>query len=142
MTGFLLDTNILAELRKRDRCDAGVRTWFDAADDDHLHLSVLVLGEVRRGVELLRRRDPAAASQLDAWVHRIKSQFSARTLGINADICEIWGTLGLQQPVPPIDGLLAATALCHDLVLVTRNVADLERTGARLLNPFNAPAGG
>lgn len=137
MTGFLLDTNILAELRKHDRCNLGVQSWFDTVDDGSLFLSVLVIGEVRRGVELLRRRDPTAAGQLDAWLHRIKAQFQPRIIGVDSDICELWGGLGLEQPVPPIDGLIAATALFHDLVLVTRNVSDVERTGVRLLNPFS-----
>ncbi|TVR16534.1 MAG: type II toxin-antitoxin system VapC family toxin [Planctomycetota bacterium] len=137
MTGYLLDTNILAELRKHDRCNPGVSNWFDTVDDGSVFLSVLVIGEVRRGVELLRRRDPAAAAQLDAWLHRIKAQFASRIIGIDSDICELWGGLGLQQPAPPIDGLLAATALFHDLVLVTRNVSDVQRIGVRLHNPFS-----
>ncbi len=136
VSGFLLDTNILAELRKREAGNAGVRQWFAEVADEHLYLSVLVIGEVRRGVELLRRRDPIAAAQLDAWLHRMKAQFGSRIVGIDSDICELWGSIGLQQPVPPIDGLLAATALFHDMVLVTRNVADIERTGVRYVNPF------
>lgn len=136
MTSFLLDTHILSELRKRERCNPGVQTWFQEVDDNSIFLSVLVIGEIRRGVELLRRRDQTAAGQLDAWLHRIKAQFSRRILGVDTDICELWGGLGLQQPIPPIDGPLAATALFHDLVLVTRNSADVERTGAQYLNPF------
>ncbi len=135
--GYLIDTNILAEIRKHERCNPGIRRWFTQVDDDSLYLSVLVLGEIRRGIELLRRRDSVAAGQLDAWLHRISAQFTHRILTIDRNICDIWGGLGLQQPVPPIDGLLAATALFHDLVLVTRNTNDIQRTGVHHLNPFS-----
>ena len=137
MSGYLLDTNVLAELRKRERGNAGVSAWFAAVDDDQLYLSVLVVGEIRRGVELLRRRDPAAAGQLDAWLLRLKANYASRILSVNSDISELWGSLGLQQPIPPIDGLLAATALFHGLTFVTRNVADIERSGVTYLNPFS-----
>lgn len=105
-------------------------------DDDELYLSVLVIGEIRRGIERLRKRDSRSAQHLESWLMRIKAQFGDRILAIGEEIGELWGELGLEQPVPPIDGLLAASALYHNMTLVTRNTDDVERTGVALLNPF------
>jgi predicted nucleic acid-binding protein len=137
VTGFLLDTNVISELRKGDKADRGVLDWFDRVDADELFLSVLVVGEIRRGIERIRRRDPISAQSLDGWLTRVRRDFGGRILGVDEDIAEIWGSLGLDQPVPPIDGLLAATALCHGLTLVTRNTKDLERTAVNIHNPFS-----
>lgn len=133
---WLLDTIVLSELRKGERGAPGVRRWLvDHADDLHF-TSVLVLGELRRGVELKRRRDPEAAAHLDAWVTRLELDFRPRILPINAAVAERWGHLNVPDPVPAVDGLIAATALVHDLVVVTRNVKDIARTGARVHDPF------
>ena len=136
MKGHLLDTNVVSELRKGDRCNKGVRDWFADTDSEAIYLSVLVIGELRRGVERIRRRDSMAAQRLEAWLKRLKSQYRHRILPVNEEIAELWGGLGLSQPVPPIDGLLAATALYHDLTLVTRNTDDVSRTPARVFDPF------
>lgn len=136
MTAFLLDTNVVSELRKGERADPGVLGWFEAVDSDELYLSVLVIGEIRRGIELIRRRDPSSAQSLEAWLARLRRQFAERILPVDDEVAQLWGTLGLEQPLPPIDGLLAATALCHGLVLVTRNEADVSRAPIRVLNPF------
>ncbi|MCB9744578.1 MAG: type II toxin-antitoxin system VapC family toxin [Alphaproteobacteria bacterium] len=135
---WLLDTNVLSELRKGERGAPAVRRWLaEHAHEEH-YLSVLVLGELRRGVELKRRKDPAAGAQLDAWVTRLELDFAARILPVDAAVADRWGHLNVPDPVPAVDGLIAATALVHDLVVVTRNVKDLARTGARVLNPFEA----
>ena len=110
--------------------------WFESVLDADIFLSVLVLGEVRRGIELCRRTDPQAAIALERWLKGLIQQYTARILPISLEIAERWGQLGLAQPLPSIDGLLAATALQHDLTLVTRNIADVERTGVQVLNPF------
>lgn len=136
MTGFLLDTNIVSELRKQDRMNSGLREWWDANQDSELWLSVLVLGELRRGVELLRRRDEAAQA-LDAWLDGLVRQFSDRLLTVDESVAEVWGRLGVPDPVPVVDGLLAATAAVHNLTLVTRHVADVEETGVSFVNPFS-----
>jgi hypothetical protein len=136
LTAFLLDTNVVSELRKGERADPGVLGWFEAVDSDELYLSVLVIGEIRRGIELIRRRDPSSAQSLEAWLARLRRQFAERILPVDDEVAQLWGTLGLEQPLPPIDGLLAATALCHGLVLVTRNEADVSRAPIRVLNPF------
>lgn len=137
MIGFLLDTNIISELRKQDRMNAGLREWWADSQDSQLWLSVLVLGELRRGVELLRRRDNDAAQALDDWLDGLVDQFADRLLPVDERVAEAWGRLGVPDPVPVVDGLLAATALVQDLTLVTRNVTDVERTGVSVLNPFS-----
>jgi len=132
---WLVDTNVLSELRKGDRANGGVRAWFAEARDDELFTSVLVLGEVRRGIESIRRRDRSAAIALEQWLARLATTFSDRVLPIDGQIADRWGVLNVPDPIPTVDGLLAATALVHDLVLVTRNTRDVERTGVRLLDP-------
>jgi toxin FitB len=136
VTGFLIDTNVISELGKGDRANSGVREWFADAPADDLYLSVLVIGELRRGVELIRRRDPAAAQRLEAWLRRVLKEYSDHVLPVTEAVAELWGGLSLDQPLPPIDGLLAATAIYHDMTLVTRNEHDVERAPVRVLNPF------
>lgn len=133
---WLLDTNILSELRKGARAAIEVRRWLKAHAEDEHYTSVLVLGEIRRGIELKRRRDPLAAANLDAWVTRLELEFDSRVLPVDAVVADRWGRLNVPDPVPVVDGLLAATALVHDLAVVTRNVKDIARTGARVVNPF------
>jgi hypothetical protein len=136
VTGYLLDTNILSEVRKRERCNPNVRRWFATLEDDAIFLSVLVIGEIRRGIELIRRRDEVASRALDRWLRGLERRFEERILPVTAEICDRWGRIGLDQPPPPIDGLLAATALHHGLTLVTRNVTHARRSGVEVLNPF------
>lgn len=132
---FLLDTNIFSELRKPVP-NEGVRRWIAEVEDDQLFLSVLVLGELRHGLALKRRKDPPAAAKLAAWVDQVETLHRSRILRIDRRVARLWAELGVPDPVPPIEGLLAATALLHDLTLVTRNTRDVARTGARVLNPF------
>ena len=139
--GFLIDTNVVSELRKGERADAGVRAWFDEHKADQLWLSVLVVGELRRGVELLRRRDERAGTRLSDWLDTVTHDFDDRVIPITIEVAERWALLNVPDPVPVVDGLLAATALERDLVLVTRNTADVERTGVAALNPFTGSDG-
>lgn len=136
---YLIDTNVLSEVRKGGRCDPEVARWWSGVGDDDLYLSVLVLGEIRKGVEILRRRDPVRASAIEAWLAEIGEAFSGRILPVDQPVAEAWGRLNVPDPVPVIDGLLAATAMIHNLILVTRNVSDIAGTGARFLDPFTAP---
>jgi predicted nucleic acid-binding protein len=133
---FLLDTNVVSEVRKGARADRRVVRWLDSVDDDELCLSVLVLGELRQGVERLRRRDAASAQRLDRWLDGLAGRYAGRILPIDEPVAQLWGRLNVPDPLPAVDGLMAATALVHDLTLVTRNTRDVARTGARLLNPF------
>ena len=136
MTGFLLDTNVVSELRKRERADANVLRWLDEHAESELWLSVLVVGELRRGVELIARRDKKTASKLRDWLDATVKDYADRILPITVEICERWALLAVPDPVPVVDGLLAATAIEHDLTLVTRNIADVDRTGVTVVNPF------
>jgi predicted nucleic acid-binding protein len=134
---FLLDTNVLSELRKRERCHPKVRDWFDQIPDENVYTSVLVMGEIRRGIESLRLRDPVTANHLGLWLGGLEQDFTNRILPVNAQIADVWGHLNASTPLPVIDSLLAATALVHGFILATRNVEDIRRTGVRWFNPFN-----
>ena len=140
--GFLIDTNVVSELRKGERADAGVRAWFDEHKADQLWLSVLVVGELRRGVELLRRWDERAGTRLSEWLDTVTHDFGDRIVPITIEVAERWAALNVPDPVPVVDGMLAATALERDLVLVTRNTADIERTGVAVVNPFTGSDAG
>ena len=133
---YLLDTNVLSELRKGARAHPLVREWFENTEDESIFTSVLVLGELRRGVESIRRRDPVAAAALDQWLARLVDQFAERIVVIDAATANRWGMLNVPDPLPTVDGLLAATALVHGMTLVTRNTRDVERAGVGTLNPF------
>jgi len=136
---WLVDTNVLSELRKGDRANAGIRAWFADAREDELFTSVLVLGEIRREIESIRRRDLPSAIALEQWLTRLATDFADRVLSVDARVADRWGSLNVPDPIPTVDGLLAATALVHDLVLVTRNLRDVDRTGARLCDPSATP---
>ena len=134
--GYLIDTNILSELQKGPRADPGVLRWYDSTNGEDLYLSVLVVGEIRQGIERLRRRDPEQAARLEQRIAAVQSVMADHVLPVSAAIAEGWGRNNVPDALPVIDGLLAATAMEHDLILVTRNVRDVERSGVRLLNPF------
>jgi toxin FitB len=137
---FLIDTNIISEIRKKARCDRHVAAWYASIDDGELYLSVLVTGEIRRGIELARPRDPAKANALERWLDEVDAAFADRILPIDRNVAEAWGRMNAERPIPVIDGLLAATAKVHGMTLVTRNAADVARLGATVLNPFQARA--
>ena len=135
---LLLDTNVLSELRKGARANAHLRGWFDGVSIDEIHLSVLVVGELRRGIELVRRRDTKQAAALERWLKRVTIDHAERILPVDEPVADVWGRLTARQPGSVIDTLMAATALVHGLVLVTRNVKDVAWTGVSFLNPFEA----
>jgi predicted nucleic acid-binding protein len=133
---YLLDTNVISELRKGDRADRSVVAWFGGLADEEIHLSVLTIGEVRRGIESVRRRDPDSAVALDSWLARLSEDHRDRILPVDRAISEEWGRMSVPDPLPVIDGLLAATAKVKGLTFATRNVADVERAGVEILDPF------
>ena len=134
---YLLDTNVISEIRKGRRCDPGVAEWFFQADEDDLYLSVLVLGEIRRGIEMARRRrDFQQADRLEDWLGEVLSRFPDRISLVDSEVADAWGRLSAVRPLPVIDGLLAATAKAYGLTLVTRNISDVQGLDLELLNPF------
>jgi predicted nucleic acid-binding protein len=139
---FLIDTNIISEVRKQSRCDRNVAAWYASIDDGELYLSVLVLGEIRKGIEIARRRDPAKATALEVWLNDVDAAFGERILPVDRMVSDEWGRMGARRPLPVIDGLLAATAKVHRMTLVTRNDVDIAGLGAEVLNPFKGRARG
>lgn len=133
---FLIDTNVISEWRKGARCDPHVTAWFASILDEQLYLSVLVLGEIRRGAEKLRSRDPGGATAVDRWLTEVERAFCGRILPVDSIVAGEWGRMSARRSVPVVDCLLAATAKANDLTLATRNVRDVEDLGARIVNPF------
>lgn len=136
---YLLDTNVISELRKGERADPKVKAWFAALADEEIFLSVLTIGEIRRGIESVRRRDPDSAAALDRWLTLVNEAHGDRVVPIDRAIAEEWGRMNVPDPLPVIDGLLAATARVLGLTLVTRNVGDVDRAEVELLDPFAGP---
>jgi toxin FitB len=135
---YLLDTNVISELRKGSRCNPGVAAWFASVYPEDVYLSVLTLGEIRKGIEGIRRRDQAAAEALDNWFHVLEASLADNLLPVDQAIAEEWGRFNVPDPLPMLDSLLAATASVHGMTLVTRNLKDVERTGVECLNPFSS----
>ena len=133
---YLVDTNVISELRKGRRCDPNVASWFAALSEDEIFLSVLVIGEIRRGVESIRRRDVKSAELLEAWLKELTVNHADRILTIDQTVAEEWGGLNVPDPLPVIDALLAATAKVHGLTLATRNIKDVARAGVACVDPF------
>jgi predicted nucleic acid-binding protein len=133
---YLLDSNVVSELRTRERADPRVREWFAGVDDPELFLSVLTLGEIRRGIESIHRRDKARALALNRWFHALVHDYEARILPVDQPVAEEWGRMNAVATLPAVDSLLAATARVHGLTVVTRNTKDVARAGVPCLNPF------
>lgn len=134
---YLVDTNVISEARKGARADAGVRAFFHDADPDALYLSVQTLGEIRRGLENVRRRgDALHAARLEAWLNMIMAEYADRILDFDLDCAQVWGRLISPRAEHLVDRQIAAIALIHDMTVVTRNTADFAGTGVGVLNPF------
>ena len=133
--GYLLDTCLISELR-RPACNPGVAAWMSSIEPDEAFLSVITLGEIRRGIELHRPKNAKAASTLERWLLGLESHYAEKVLPITPAVADRWGRLSPQRPLPVPDGLIAATALEHRLTVVTRNIADFQRSGVNTLNPF------
>jgi len=136
---YLLDTNVISEARK-PRGDDRVKRWISSVPVEDLFLSVLTLGEVRRGIGLLEGRDPVQAEVYEAWLATVLRDYADRIIPVDAETAEEWGSMNVPSPVPVVDGLMAATAKVRNMTFVTRNTSDVARTGARLLNPFDSSA--
>ncbi len=137
---YLIDTDVVSNVRKRDKADPGVTAFFRqaTAEDASLYLSAITVGELGRGVELIRQRgDRDQANTLDRWLKFVLAEYADNILSIDAEIAQVWGRLRVPRPESPLDKQIAATALIHDLTLVTRNVRHFESLGVRLINPFS-----
>jgi len=133
--GYLLDTNVISETRKT-RADPAVMAFLGAADPGGLFLSVLTLGELRKGVAARHRSDAVTADRLGAWVDGIETMFADRVLPVDAAVARLWGELSAGRILPVIDTLIAATAIVSGLTLVTRNIRDVEATGVPFVDPW------
>lgn len=132
---YLLDTNVISELRKREP-DPGVLDWYQDVPSAQLFLSVLTVGEIRLGIERMRRKDGAQADALQWWFRGLLGVYRDHIIDIDVETAQEWGRLNVPGPLPVVDGLLAASAKVRGWTLVTRDTADLARSGAVLLNPF------
>lgn len=133
---FLIDTNVISEFRKGARANPAVRAWFESHAAHAHYLSVLTLGEIRRGVDRVREKDLKKAAIFEKYLSEITVIFEERILGIGRDEVEIWGRMSSREKLPDVDGLIAATAMVNGLVVVTRNVRDFERSGVEVVNPW------
>jgi toxin FitB len=133
---YLLDTNVVSEARKRT-ANSNVQAWLASVAGGELYLSVLVIGEIRQGIERMRRHDSAQAAVYEASLSTLLRDYADRIVPVTAEVAEEWGRMNVPDPLPAIDGLLAATARVKGWTLVTRNTADLTRSGVALLNPFD-----
>src|SRR3974390_1804174 len=134
--GYLRETSIISEIRKGRRCDVNVARWYETIEDASLYLSVLVIGEIRKGIEKLRGKNATQAYMIEDWLDTVAKTFGERILPIDGAIANEWGRLTAIRPLPVIDGLLAATAKIHRMTLVTRNTADIVDLGVHIINPF------
>jgi toxin FitB len=135
---YLIDANVVSEVRKGSKCNPHVAAWFDPIDDESIYLSVIVLAEIRKGIEQARPKQPAKARALETWLCTLHRSFAERILPIDHAVADEWGRMSAKRSVPTVDALLAATAKVHGMTLATRNTADVADLGANVVNPFDA----
>ena len=136
---YLVDTDVISEARKGNQGNAGVRAFFSQVRKEgaELYLSAVTIGELRQGVERIRYRgDKSQAQRLEQWLLRVTSAYADRILPLDEETAQVWGRLRVPNPENPLDKQIAATALIHDLVVISRNVAPYAPIGVRVRNPF------
>ncbi len=136
---YLVDTNVISEARKRSKANKGVRNFFKHVikEKASLFISVVTIGELRRGIELIRHRgDTRQANQLEKWLKSLLDEYEDSILSIDETVAQLWGRLRVPHPENALDKQIAATALIYDLTVVSRNLKDFRKTGVRVLDPF------
>ena len=136
---YLVDTNVISEIRKKSKANSGVRAFFNRAaqQETRLYISVITVGELRRGVEMIRYRgDVRQADKLEKWLVTIINEYSENILDFTEAEAQVWGRLRVPNYENALDRQIAATALTNDLTVVSRNVDDFIGTGIKLINPF------
>jgi len=134
---YLIDTNVISELRKGSKCNLGVQRFFESIQSESIYISVLTLGEIRRGCENIRQRgDTLQASQLENWLEEITREYKNKILSFDDECAQVWGKLMSPHKSNPIDKQIAAIAVINQLAVVTRNVDDFRETGVQMINPF------
>jgi predicted nucleic acid-binding protein len=134
---FLLDTNVVSDLRRAARTHAALHRWFTLQPPETLYLSVITLGEIRQGIEQLRPRDARQAVSLGQWLDDLARRYSDRLLPIDSAVADEWGRLRAVRPLPVVDAFLGATARVHGLTLVTRKERNFRGLDVAVLNPIN-----
>jgi predicted nucleic acid-binding protein len=133
---YLIDTNIISEVRKGKKCDRYVTAWFESIADADVYLSVLVVGEIRKGIERARSNSPVQATALEQWLTEVVRSFAERILPIDQAVADEWGRMSAKRSLSTIDALLAATAKVNGMTLATHNISDVVKLGVRVLDPF------
>ena len=136
----LVDTNVLSELQRGRNAAPNVVAWFAQIPRDQVFTSVVVLGEIRRGIELLARRDKAQAAVFERWYAAMRDRFEDRVLVVDERVMTIWSRISVPNMLPAYDGLIAATALAHGMTVATRDMTDYRRAGIDAINPWSEPS--
>lgn len=134
---YLIDTNIISEVRKGPRCHPRVAAWYASLDDEDIYLGVLVLGEIRKAIERARPNNPSNARTLEEWLHTVINSFAERILPVDQSVADEWGRMSGKRATSTIGALLAATPKVHRMTLATRNVTDVADLVADVFNPFD-----
>ena len=133
---FLVDTNVVSELKRGKNAEPKVAAWFAAMPPERVFTSVIVLGEIRRGIELIAKRDRPQAAVLERWFASMRQRLGTRIIPVDEPVMMVWAQITVPDMLPAYDGLIAATALAHGLTVATRNTADYQRTGVGVIDPW------
>lgn len=136
---YLIDTNVISEIRKGEKANSGVRRFFNELETNKssAYISVITIGELRRGIDLIYHRgDQLQGEMLECWLEKIRKEYSHNILAVDPEVALLWGKMRVPNPQHALDKLIAATALINGLTVVTRNTKDFQQTGVQLLNPF------
>ena len=135
----LVDTNVFSELKRRRKAAAHVVAWFRQIPREELFTSVVVLGEILRGIELVARRDQRQAAELIRWYAEVRERLDDRVFAVDEAVMTIWSQISVPDMLPAYDGLIAATALVHGMMVATRNTTDYRRVGVEVVDPWSEP---